>query len=75
MSQDENYKSAALETAWCYRKIQMKHLEPTILYTIPLTTCVYKPVEKMLSKDPHKLNARSYLRSALELATLSAVTK
>lgn len=27
-------------------KIQMKHLEPTILYTILLTTCVYKPVEK-----------------------------
>lgn len=27
-------------------QIQMKHLEPTILYTILLTTCVYKPVEK-----------------------------
>ena len=44
-------------------QIQKKHLEPPVLHTILLTTCVYKPgkKKKKFSKDPHRLNGRSYL--------------
>lgn len=65
MSQDENYKSAALGTAWCYRTNSNETFRTTHPAYNTLNNLCYKPVEKNALQGSTQVKCKELTREVL----------